>query len=533
MPVVNQDPLAHNLKYSTFFTFKKVSAYRVWKIISNSTPKKSFGHDRISSKIIKLLAYDIAPPLHIIINKIIKYSVFPTTWKKSDVIPLFKKGNKGDIGNYRPISLLPCLSKIAEKVMVQQISQYFETNNLFPDTQYGFRSKKSTEHALLNLIYEVESMKKRNEKYAIMLLDFSKAFDLIDHDILYRKLDHFGFSKEARALVESYLKNRVMRVLCNGKSSNYKNIDVGTPQGSCLGPLLYLIYTAEINNLLPQYKKIMFADDTAIIIKFNNSENKQERVKYILNELWTHFTANKLKLNMSKTEVLSNCINGNIIYGNDTIQINDENYTTKYLGIKFNIKLDWTQHIQSVVQRMKFGLIQMYRIRTKNTEIRKNLYSAMVRSHLLYGLLVWGCNLNKKLAKQIDSLIKASARCIQDAKKKSHSAPLMKKSEIFYLKDEIIIKSLTTSLSLKEDANKNNALHKYWVLSHQGTRSGAQLRCKLGGQSLFKHVQLFNQNKNIMALEFSTKTKLEHLKASLLETYTLNCKNTSCYLCGN
>ena len=397
LPVVNQDPLAHNLKYSTFFTFKKVSAYRVWKIISNSTPKKSFGHDRISSKIIKLLAYDIAPPLHIIINKIIKYSVFPTTWKKSDVIPLFKKGNKGDIGNYRPISLLPCLSKIAEKVMVQQISQYFETNNLFPDTQYGFRSKKSTEHALLNLIYEVESMKKRNEKYAIMLLDFSKAFDLIDHDILYRKLDHFGFSKEARALVESYLKNRVMRVLCNGKSSNYKNIDVGTPQGSCLGPLLYLIYTAEINNLLPQYKKIMFADDTAIIIKFNNSENKLERVKYILNELWTHFTANKLKLNMSKTEVLSNCINGNIIYGNDTIQINDENYTTKYLGIKFNIKLDWTQHIQSVVQRMKFGLIQMYRIRTKNTEIRKNLYSAMVRSHLLYGLLVWGCNLNKSL----------------------------------------------------------------------------------------------------------------------------------------
>ena len=533
LPKVDQDPLKYNIVYNTRFKFTKQTVYDIWKIISNSNPKRSFGHDRISSKIIKLLAYEIASPMHIIVNKIIECNIFPDTWKKSDVIPLFKKGNKGDIGNYRPISLLPCLSKIAEKVLVKQINQYFEINNLFPKTQYGFRTKKSTEHALLNLTYEVEQMKHRREEYAIILLDFSKAFDLIDHSILYKKLKCFGFCKKAIRLINSYLVNRSLRVQCNGKSSSYKEVSVGTPQGSCLGPLLYLIYTAEITNLLPEHKKIIFADDTALLLKFNAGENKTAKIKNTLEMLWRHFTASKLKLNMSKTEILTNCITGEIKLGDNNIKINNKTYTTKYLGVLINSQLNWNVHLQSVMQKMKFGLIQMYRIQTKNSKIRKNLYSTMVRSHLLYGLLSWGCNITKDQARRVNSLIKASARCIQSVKRKNHSAPLLKKSEILYLEDEIKVKSLTMALSLHDQANKNNELHRYWVLAQRGTRSGVQLQCKVKGQSILKHTKMFNQNQKYMALELKDKTKIEHLKTDLLKVYQITCNGISCYICGN
>ena len=532
LPSVDQDPLAYNLKHKSIFKFKQITIHDTWKIMANSNSKRSYGHDRISSKIIKLLAYELTQPMQLIINKIIKTSLFPNSWKKSDVIPLFKKGDKGDVGNYRPISLLPCLSKIAEKVIVKQINSYFEFNNLFPKTQYGFRTKKSTEHALINLTYEIELLQNKKVDYAIMLLDFSKAFDLIDHEILYKKLKLYGFCKEAVLLIKSYLENRRMRVLCNGKSSTYKDIKVGTVQGSCLGPVLFVIYTAEINNLLPQYKKIQFADDTSIIINLNQITNKQAELKNVLETLWTHFTANKLKLNMTKTEILTNCLKGNIDLKGYSIPINDGTYTTKYLGIQINSKLNWNVHLQSVMQKMKYGLIQMYRIQTKNKDIRKNLYSAMVRSHLLYGLLTWGCNLNKEQKRSLNSLIKACARCIQSVKKRTHSAPTLKKSQIFYLDDEIRIKSLTMALSLRTENNANNALHDYWMLAQLGTRSGGQLHCRFKGRSLSQHVHMYNLNREIMALDFTDKTKLEHLKLQILETYNTNCKNTACYLCN-
>ena len=157
----------------------------------------------------------------------------------------------------------------------------------------------------------------------------------------------------------------------------------------------------------------------------------------------------------------------------------------------------------------------------------------MVRSHLLYGLLIWGCNLNKEQKRSVNSLIKACARCIHSVKKRTHSAPLMKKSQIYYLDDELRLKSLTTALSLRTESNKNNALHEYWMLAQLGTRSGGQLHCRVKGRSLSKHVQLYNLNKDFMALEFNDKTKLERLKTDILESYNVNCKNTSCYLCKN
>ena len=225
---------------------------------------------------------------------------------------MFKKGDKQEVGNYRPISLLPALSKIAEKFIAKQIYDYHETKNLFPQTQFGFRRGKSTAQAITNLVYELEHRNKKQEKYALIMIDFSKAFDLIDHKILTDKLRKLGFQENAILLIKSYLSHRKQFVYCNDKNSSTITLSsTGAPQGSVIGPLLYLIYTIDIKELLKTHFHIMFADDTGLIIRLTKSQNT-DYICDTLKMLLKHFTLNKLKMNIGKTVLLGKGIEGNI-----------------------------------------------------------------------------------------------------------------------------------------------------------------------------------------------------------------------------
>ena len=234
------------------------------KIIYNLPPKSSSGCDGISTKLLKVIAPVIIKPLTLLINQVLNTGTFPDKLKIAKVIPIFKKGDPSLFENYRPISLLPAISKVLEKIIALQLSSYFEKNKLLFDNQYGFRPKHSTEHAALELIDRITPKMDTNEIPLNIFLDLSKAFDTIDHSILLNKLKYYGLKGSTLNLFQSYLSNRKQYTEIEDTTSTILPIQVGVPQGSILGTILFIIYVNDLPQCSNKFDFIMYADDTTL-----------------------------------------------------------------------------------------------------------------------------------------------------------------------------------------------------------------------------------------------------------------------------
>jgi retron-type reverse transcriptase len=244
-------------------------------------------------------------PLTKIINQCLQTGIFPDTLKIAKVIPIHKKDDTTNLNNYRPISLLPAISKIFEKVMHKQLHSYFSQNNLFYEAQYGFRPKFSTELAALQLIDQITRDMDSNEVPLCIFLDLSKAFDTINHDILLTKLQHYGVIDEALNLLRSYLQNRKQFVQINDTLSEHLPITTGVPQGSILGPLLFTIYINDLPNACSNLKPIMYADDTTLygtLSSFGPEPSHMLNAEIETVNNWLKI--NKLSLNVNKTNFM-------------------------------------------------------------------------------------------------------------------------------------------------------------------------------------------------------------------------------------
>ena len=250
----------------------------------------------------------ITESLTIIVNQMLKTGTFPKLLKSSKVIPLYEKGDNSNLSNYRlAIALLPSISKIFEKAILTQLTEYLENNSILHPHQYGFRKFHSTEYAALHLTDYITYEMDRGKTPTNLYLDFSKAFDTLVHSVLLHKCKHlYGIDDLAYKLIESYLENRKQHVEFNAERSDIKSIKNGVPQGGILEPLLFLIYINDLPNASHVFNCLMYADDTTLFCCLEDikSINNQDVINEQLQRIQAWLTANGIKLNTTKSKYI-------------------------------------------------------------------------------------------------------------------------------------------------------------------------------------------------------------------------------------
>ena len=290
---------------SEFAAFQPVTVSQISHFSHGLSGNKATGIDKISCKIIKLAAPVIADSLTLIFNQAITLSSFPDEWKiATEVVPLYKNGQRSIPGNYRPISVLPAISEIMERILHDQLYNYLTKFDLFSDTQFGFREFHSTAGASLDCTNEWYINLDRKMFNLVVLIDLKKAFDTVDHQILLSKLELYGIKGQAINLLKSYLTNRRQRCQIRNSFSSERLIKCGVPQGSILGPLLFLLYINDLPHCLSKTKPRLFADDTNLTASANSMTDLEAAVNSDLENLRKWLIANKLSLNVAKTEFI-------------------------------------------------------------------------------------------------------------------------------------------------------------------------------------------------------------------------------------
>ena len=327
-----------------------------------------------------------------VINASFTQGIFPQSLKTARVVPIFKSGPKTEVSNYRPISLLSSFSKIYEKLMHVRIANFLNRNNSIHELQYGFRSGRSCEHALLKAQHLLLDSLNKRQISLLLFIDFSKAFDMVEHSILLKKLEHYGIRGIALSWMRSYLENREQFVTVNGKDSVKKNVRYGVPQGSILGPLLFVIYINDIPEIFKFAKFILYADDANILLTGKCIAEIEEQFLELSTALLKWGDCNGLALNLKKTNYMifsRQKIHNtrNLFIANTLIERKTE---ARFLGVVVDDKLSWSQHIKCIKSKMSRYVGIMFKIkRFLPTQARLQIFHSFVQSHLNFCSLVW------------------------------------------------------------------------------------------------------------------------------------------------
>ena len=433
----------------TSFKFSKISEVDILNICKLLKPKVSSGADFISNKLLQKIAPIIITPLYYLINLSLESGYVPRELKLAKIIPVYKDGDKHEFTNYRPISLLSSFSKLLEKIVSRQIIGFLNTHNVLYMHQYGFRTNHNTSQPVVHFTHKIYNAlnQKPSATTLAIFIDLKKAFDTVDHDILLNKLEHYGIRNKANLWFRNYLTEREQFVTINGINSENEIVKCGVPQGSVLGPLLFLIFINDLPNAT-EFFTLLFADDTTFQVSGFDTKKLFDEANIELQKASNWFRANKLTLNVKKTKFMLFSGQSKIhdlgdlklkINGKDIDQIgnNCKDKYFKFVGHVLDENLTWEGHIEHICKKLASANFAINS--SKNFlphKIRKNIYFSLFDCHLNFGNILWGCAANK-LIKKVDTLQKKCIRNVSLKKYNAHSEPIFKELGILKNSDKI------------------------------------------------------------------------------------------------
>ena len=367
-----------------------ISVAGIDKLLKNLQPNKAAGPDDLRPTVLKELHHEISPILQVIFQVSLNSGILPNDWTKARVSPIFKKGDKAAASNYRPISLTCICCKLMEHIMTSNLVKHLNEHNILFDLQHGFREKRSCETQLVMLVEDLARSLQEGKQTDLVLLDFSKAFDKVNHEKLLYKLYQYGVKGNILGWVRGFLCHRTQTVVVDGDESSEVPVTSGVPQGSVLGPILFLVYINDLPNHVTS-KVRLFADDTALYLSLNKQTDSITLQKDLDNlQVWEHLW--DMEFNPSKCQVIQitrarKPLQTNYKLHGQTLEITPH---AKYLGITITNKLDWTSHIDNITNKANRSLGFIRRnIKTKHQKTRQVAYNTLVRPQVEYASCAW------------------------------------------------------------------------------------------------------------------------------------------------
>ena len=482
IPLTPKSPLEYlsnrtgNSLFLTPVTFLEVN-----DLINILNPSKSVGPNSIPIKLLKIIGHSVSPLLALLVNQSFQSGIFPDKLKIAKVISLFKKGNAELPSNYRPISLLSIFSKIFEKLMYRRLYRFLEIHNILYSLQFGFQENHSIDHALVSLTEAIRNTLDNKGFGCGIFIDLQKAFDTVNHKILLSKLEHYGIRGCALQWFRSYLCDRKQYVSVNGSNSDLLSVTCGVPQGSVLGPLLFLIYINDLPNASKRLTFYLFADDTNIYYESKDLANLTKTVNKELRLVKKWLDANKLSLNIDKTNyIIFHSSSSNVPSGSN-IKIGKKQIKrvkfVKFLGILLDEHLSWKYHLSELAKKLSRTCGMFFKIRNLlPLDVLVCLYNALFLSFLQYGLIVWG----QTYASYIDPIFKLqkkAVRAISFQPRMSPSLPIFSDFELLKLSELFELRLLTFVF---DSVNKTSptCFHDFFLLNssvhHYSTRQASQ-----------------------------------------------------------
>lgn len=436
------------------FVFKTITVEQVLAAAGRLSNSASSDVYNMSNNLIKAVINSIAQPLTICINLCIREGFYPDQLKMSRVCPVYKKGAKDEQQNYRPISIIPILSKLFEILVFDQISSFFEDNKFLSSSQFGFRSGKSTADAIDKLLIEIKQAFEDKCFAHATFCDLSRAFDCVNHSDLLMKLQFYGVDGLSLRFFQSYLSNRKQKVFIDGMWSQEVTLSYGVPQGSVLGPFLFLV---SINDLpcSVSSSSVLYADDTTILNISKDLNVVKLLAQNALSSISDWFSSNGFLLNQDKTK--------NVLFSVRNMGINSSDFSysndVKFLGILLDKHLTWDSHIEYLSRRLSRVIFLLKRLQfCVSTNYVRVAYFSYFQSIIRYGLVFWG---NASRVQEILILQKKVLRSLNQSNKTEHCKPLFIKLKIQTIINLYLFDIIRYVFSNQHILHFNDTVHHY------------------------------------------------------------------------